>query len=127
MIKKPFFSFGKPRLKYPVIQSHEKEIDKDIKLPEKATLLLKRPYSAIDEDILKDKKVDAVVIATSATTHFELTKKALLSGKHVFVEKPLALKVKDAEELVKIAETEKRKLMVGHLLEYHPAVEKLKL
>ena len=53
MIKKPFFSFTKPRLKYPVIQSREKDIYTDIKLPEKATLLLKRPYSPIDEDILK--------------------------------------------------------------------------
>ena len=53
MIKKPFFSLGTPKLKYPVIQSQKKGHEKEIPLPEKATLLLNRPYSEIDENILK--------------------------------------------------------------------------
>ncbi len=69
---------------------------------------------------------DAVIIATPAATHYELTKKALEAGKDVFVEKPLALTVREGEELVGLAEEKNVILMVGHLLEYHPAVAKLK-
>ena len=77
-------------------------------------------------ELLKDKEVEAVAIAAPAVTHYEFVKQALLSGKDVFVEKPLALTVKEGEELVRIAEREKRILMVGHILQYHPAVMKLK-
>jgi len=77
-------------------------------------------------DIVKDSEIDAVVISTPSETHAELALKALSSGKHVFVEKPLALKVKDAEEMLKAAEKNKKILMVGHLLLYHPAVEKIR-
>ncbi len=77
-------------------------------------------------DIVKDAEIDAVVIATSSETHAELALKALSAGKHVFVEKPLALKVEDAEEMLKAAERNKKILMVGHLLLYHPAVEKIR-
>ncbi len=76
--------------------------------------------------ILADPTIDAVVIATSAVTHYSLAKKALLSGKHVYVEKPLCLCAADAADLVAIAIQQERLLMVGHLLEYHPAVEFLK-
>jgi UDP-2-acetamido-3-amino-2,3-dideoxy-glucuronate N-acetyltransferase len=76
--------------------------------------------------LLKDNKVDAVAIATPAVTHYQFVKQALLSGKDVFVEKPLALTVKEGEELVELAEREGRILMVGHILQYHPAVRKLK-
>jgi len=69
---------------------------------------------------------DAVVIATGASSHYELTKKALLRGKDVFVEKPLALSAQKGEELVSLAKKESLILMVGHLLLYHPAVRKLK-
>ena len=77
-------------------------------------------------ELLEDKEVEAVAIAAPAVTHYEFVKQALLSGKDVFVEKPLALTVKEGEELVRIAEREKRILMVGHILQYHPAVMKLK-
>lgn len=77
-------------------------------------------------EILKDKDIQAVVIATPAVTHYKLTKKALEKGKDVFVEKPLALKIKQGEELVKLAEKEKKIIMVGHILLYHPAIIKLK-
>jgi UDP-2-acetamido-3-amino-2,3-dideoxy-glucuronate N-acetyltransferase len=69
---------------------------------------------------------DAIAIATPAESHYELTKKALLAGKHVFVEKPLALTVDEGEELVELAEDKQLTLMVGHILQYHPAVIRLK-
>ena len=69
--------------------------------------------------------IDAVVIATPAPTHFQLARAALLAGKHVFVEKPITLDLAHAQELIRLAEERGRVLMVGHLLEYHPAVERL--
>lgn len=78
------------------------------------------------EEILKKKTIKGIVIATPAATHYKLARRALLAGKDVFVEKPLALKVKEAEELVKLAENKKLILMVGHLLLYHPAIIKIK-
>jgi len=76
--------------------------------------------------LLKDDMVAGVVIATSAGSHHALAKEALLAGKDVFVEKPLALKVSEGKELVELAGKKGRILMVGHLLRYHPAVVKLK-
>jgi len=70
--------------------------------------------------------VDAIAIATPAESHYELTKKALLAGKHVFVEKPLALTVDEGKELVALAEEKQLTLMVGHILQYHQAVIRLK-
>jgi len=78
------------------------------------------------DDLLADRKVKAVAIAAPAADHYALARKALLRGKDVFVEKPLALRVAEAEELVELASREKRILMIGHILEYHPAVVKLK-
>ncbi|MGQ3686231.1 MAG: Gfo/Idh/MocA family oxidoreductase [Candidatus Loosdrechtia sp.] len=76
--------------------------------------------------LLSHPEVQAVAISTPAATHYELIKKALKAGKDVFVEKPLALTVREGEELVKLSERENRILMVGHILQYHPAVVKLK-
>lgn len=78
------------------------------------------------DQILKSKKIRAVAIATPAVTHYELAKKAILSGKDVFVEKPLAISVGEAEELVKLAGVKGKILMVGHILQFHPAIIKLK-
>jgi len=78
------------------------------------------------EIVLQNTDIDAVVMATPAETHFELTKKTLLAGKHAFVEKPLALVVSEAEELQRLALNRDLKLMVGHILLYHPAIIKLK-
>ncbi len=77
-------------------------------------------------EVLKDKNVDAVSIATPPATHFRLAKEALMADKHVIVEKPLTLKSGDAQELIKIAKERKKILMVGHTFEYVPAVNKLK-
>ena len=82
-------------------------------------------YTSFNE-LLKDNEVDAIAIATPAVTHHDLVKQSLKAGKDVFVEKPLALTVKEGEELVELAEKEKRILMLGHILQYHPALLKLK-
>jgi predicted dehydrogenase/acetyltransferase-like isoleucine patch superfamily enzyme len=76
--------------------------------------------------LLDDGAIDAVAIAAPAALHFQLARAALEAGKHVFVEKPLALEVDEAERLCEIAARADRRLMVGHLLQYHPAFLKLK-
>jgi predicted dehydrogenase len=78
------------------------------------------------DDLLADPQLDAIVIATPVPTHAELAVRALSAGKHCFVEKPLAQSVADAERTVAAAQASGRVLMVGHLLEYHPGVQKLK-
>jgi len=78
------------------------------------------------DEMLKDPELDAVVIATTAPTHYRLAKSALLAEKDVYVEKPFVLEVAEAEELIELAGSTDRILMVGHLLEYHPVVAKLK-
>lgn len=70
--------------------------------------------------------VDGIVIATPVRTHYQLAKEALLHGKHVLVEKPLTANVAEAEELVALAEQQKRILMVGHTFEYNLAVDELR-
>ncbi len=77
-------------------------------------------------DAIRASEIEAVVIATPAETHFELAAAALKAGKDVFVEKPLALKVDDGLVLQRLADEHERILMVGHLLEYHPAVLRLR-
>jgi UDP-2-acetamido-3-amino-2,3-dideoxy-glucuronate N-acetyltransferase len=76
--------------------------------------------------VLRDERVRAVVIAAPAAEHFDLAKKSLLANKDVFVEKPLALRSQDGRELVELAGRQKRILMVGHILEYHPVIEAIK-
>ena len=76
--------------------------------------------------LLNDPTIKAVVIATPAVYHYQMVKETLLARKHVFVEKPLALNVDHGEELVGLADEQDRILMVGHILHYHPAIEKLK-
>ncbi|NPV54651.1 MAG: Gfo/Idh/MocA family oxidoreductase [Firmicutes bacterium] len=79
-----------------------------------------------DCNYLLESDIPAVVIATPASTHYQIAKKALLSGKDAFVEKPLALSLAEARELVEIAESKESILMVGHLLLYQPAVQWIK-
>jgi predicted dehydrogenase len=76
--------------------------------------------------LLDDGRIKALAIAAPAAQHYELAKKAIKAGKDVFVEKPLALRVPEAQELLELARKGKRILMVGHILEYHPAILKLK-
>ena len=76
--------------------------------------------------VLQNEEIKGIVVATPAIFHYSMGKQALLAGKDTFVEKPLALKVEEGKELVELAEETNKILMVGHLLEYHPAVVKLK-
>jgi predicted dehydrogenase len=78
------------------------------------------------DELLGDTELDAVVLATPVPTHAELATRVLRAGKHCFVEKPLATTAADAQRTVEAARTAGRTLMVGHLLEYHPAVERLR-
>lgn len=77
-------------------------------------------------DLLEATDVDAIVVATPARTHYDMAKQALLAGKHVLVEKPLAMNSRDAEELIELAESKSLTLMVGHTFLYSPAVHSLK-
>jgi predicted dehydrogenase len=78
------------------------------------------------EDLLEDPRLEAIAIATDVPTHYPLAKQALEAGKHVFVEKPPAMRGAEIEELVAIAEKQDLVLMPGHLLLYHPGVLKVK-
>ena len=78
------------------------------------------------DDLLEDPELDAVVVATPAVTHYELSKRALEAGKHVFVEKPPGMSGAEAEDLVATAEASGVVLMPGHILLYHPAVKVVK-
>lgn len=78
------------------------------------------------EEILARDDIDAVVIAAPAELHHPLALKALLADKHVYIEKPICLDLEEAQEICDTAERQKKTLMVGHLLQYHPAFLKLK-
>src|SRR5215831_12862306 len=78
------------------------------------------------DQILADSEIAGVAIATPAETHSELTRRVLLAGKDVLVEKPLSLSIEEGRQLVALACERQRVLMVGHLLWYHPAVLKLR-
>ena len=87
------------------------------------------PQSKMVKDlapILLDSEVRGVVVASSAVSHYSLTKEILLADKDVLVEKPMALNPKEAEEMLEIANQRKKILMVGHLLIYHSVVDRLK-
>jgi UDP-2-acetamido-3-amino-2,3-dideoxy-glucuronate N-acetyltransferase len=79
------------------------------------------PFSNVYEDAIEDNEIVGVAIAAPATMHFSIAMQALRAGKHVFVEKPIALSVADAHSMKSLAADTGRILMVGHLLQYHPA------
>ena len=78
------------------------------------------------DDVLRNDQTQGVALATPAETHADLAIQAMQSGKDVFVEKPMALTLEDAEKMKKVSEETGQILMVGHLLEFHPAVLKLR-
>jgi predicted dehydrogenase len=100
--------------------------DSDVKRRESAARAWPGVKPVEDFDDLLQQDIEAVVIASPAVTHYPLAKQAMLAGKDVFVEKPFALSVRDAEELAELADKHNRILMVGHLLEYHPVVRRLR-
>jgi predicted dehydrogenase len=77
-------------------------------------------------ELLADESIEGVVVATPVPTHFALAKQALDAGKHALVEKPPAMRGSEMEELVALSDERERALMPGHLLLYHPGVQKLK-
>jgi UDP-2-acetamido-3-amino-2,3-dideoxy-glucuronate N-acetyltransferase len=86
----------------------------------------KRRFRTTLAEVLADKRIDAVAVATPAETHYDICREAILAGKDVYVEKPVSLRVEDGEALTALAEERGRILMIGHILEYHPGVIKLK-
>jgi len=92
----------------------------------KARALYQGAQFVQDVETLLTSDIDAVAIATPARSHYPLTKAALHAGKHVFVEKPLAMTVVEARELVDLAAAAGRTLLVGHVFEYNPAVRHIK-
>jgi UDP-2-acetamido-3-amino-2,3-dideoxy-glucuronate N-acetyltransferase len=83
-------------------------------------------FSPKADDVINHPDINAVIVATPAETHYRVSKALLECGKNVLVEKPITLRPEEARELIAIAERKNLKLMVGHVLLYHPAVLKLK-
>ncbi|TML87122.1 MAG: Gfo/Idh/MocA family oxidoreductase [Actinobacteria bacterium] len=87
------------------------------------------PHAKVYNDfdaMLSEAELDAIVVATPVATHYELARRALAAGKHVFVEKPPAMRASEMEELVALAEQQDLVLMPGHLLLYHPGIQRVK-
>ena len=82
-------------------------------------------YQSLDEALRND-SLKGYTMATPASTHYELSKKILLSKKHLLVEKPIALEIAHANELCKLSKENKVTLMVGHVMLFHPAIKKIK-
>ena len=102
-------------------------MDVDARKFERLRELYPRVQFTTDLDlILNDAAVNAVIICTPSSSHYELTKRALAAGKHVLTEKPLALRLDEAEELCRLAAEKKRVLMVGHVFLFNPGIKKLK-
>ena len=80
---------------------------------------------ALNDVLLRD-DIKGLVIATPAETHYTVAREALLAGKHVFIEKPMALRQAEGQELIELARQQQRVLMIGHLLQYHPVFVRLK-
>jgi len=77
-------------------------------------------------EVLASPEINAIAIAAPAEQHYSMAKKALLSDKHIFVEKPLAMTTQEREELVQLAEKQGKILFIGHILQYHSAVQTIK-
>ena len=102
------------------VSDFDNEAKKEVRKISK-NILYKSDYN----QILKDKEITSVAIATPAKTHYKIVKDCLNAYKNVFVEKPLCLNYKDGKKLVLLAKKNKVKLMIGHLMLYHPAFVKM--
>ena len=101
-------------------------------LDEENLKMIKELYDDVNisrdfNEILLNPEITALCIVTPSHTHFNLVKKAILAGKHVYVEKPISTSSKEVQELKDLAQEMGTKLLVGHLLLYHPAVNRLKM
>ena len=100
--------------------------DRELKALQKITRLFPHLKTTPSfSEVLEAPEIDAVIITTPAATHWELTKKSLEAGKHTLVEKPLALRIEEAEELVRLSQSGGKILMVGHTFLYNPAIRKM--
>ena len=79
------------------------------------------------DEVLNNKEIDAVAVVTPSHTHYKIVKRAIEAGKHVYVEKPISTVSAEAKALTELADKNNMVLMVGHLLLYHPAVNRLKM
>ncbi len=107
-------NFGDAKLKY------VQDITQPLKIPK---------YIEFTKEISKiweDSEVDAVIIATSTSSHFEIASQAIMAGKNVLIEKPMTLNVMDAEKLIKLAKEKGKILMVGHIFKYNAALREVK-
>jgi predicted dehydrogenase len=101
----------------------------DLDEDRRKTMAAQYPSARVTDDlqsVLDDEAIDAAVIAVDAPLHYKLARETLAAGKHTYVEKPLTLDPGEAKELADLANRKGVKLMVGHLLEYHPAVNYVK-
>ncbi len=101
-------------------------------LDEENLKMIKELYDGVNisrnfDEILANPEIKALCVVTPSHTHFKLVKKAILAHKHVYVEKPISTSAEEAKELKELAEKMDVKLLVGHLLLYHPAVNRLKM
>jgi len=92
---------------------------------------MKGLYPAVEttsdfDDLVKDREIDAIAVATPVRFHYEMARKSLLAGKHTFIEKPMARSSKECEELIALAEERGLVLMVGHTFVYSGPVRKIK-
>jgi len=101
--------------------------DRDAGASQKAKTLYRHVYVSRDhKSILEAKAIDVVAVVTPVSTHFELAKRALENGKHVFIEKPFTQTMKEAETLIRLAEKNRLKIMVDHVFLFTGAVRKIK-
>ena len=114
-----FSSLPKCRVKYVVDSSPERRAFVEANFPR---------TRAVDAyaTVISDPEIAGVIIATPAGTHFQLAREALLAGKHVFVEKPLATRVLEVDELAKLADERRLVVMAGHTFIYNAAVRYVK-
>ena len=100
--------------------------DENIKLAKKLAIEINPNLEIIDTKALESlDEIDAASIATPANTHFEIARTCLKKGWHVYIEKPITLVASEAEELINYAKESNLKIQAGHLLLYHPAVERM--
>ncbi|MDA3859676.1 MAG: Gfo/Idh/MocA family oxidoreductase [Melioribacteraceae bacterium] len=99
---------------FPEVENKIKELNSEIN------------FTTDFNSVLENKEITAVIIATPAETHFEIAKKCMMAGKNVLVEKPITLVPSEAEELLNLSLSLNLKLMVGHVLLFHPAVLRIK-
>ncbi len=107
--------FGNAKLKY----------ISDIKQPNKGVPKWVEFTNEISK-VLEDPEIDGVIIATPTKSHFEVASQALIAGKHILIEKPLTLNLKESEKLNILAKEKKKVLMVGHIFKYNPALIEIK-